>query len=525
MNLLVEENQLIIKHVLQNLCDCGIEEIVICPGGRNAPFVSALDQTSFFKVWYWSEERSAAFFAIGRIKATNKPVAIITTSGSAVAELFPAVMESFYSNLPLLCLTADRPKEMRGTGAPQTVNQYNIFGVYTPFFKDVEEEEFTLQDWDLAKPAHLNICLTEPLELDFEPFKINIAKVEEPKKKYFYSLEIEKFFERNSYPFVIVSHIPFSAIHSVCQFLKNLKAPLYLEASSQLREHPDLQQFRIHFSENLLEEALANQYPIDSILRIGGVPTLKFWRVLNKLKGKFDLLSIDVKEFPGITWGNHIQYALDRLHEIQISTFFDFTNWRKRNLENVNFLYQLMKEEPLAEPSLIHSLSKKIAEQSIVYLGNSLPIREWDGFASSLYKNSTYYSSRGVNGIDGQLSTFLGITNPLKNNWGIFGDLTVLYDMAAPWIIKQLPETIFSLAIINNGGGKIFERMHASKSMLNSHDYQFDQFAKMWNLSYEKCNCLPNTLACGKPQVLEIIPDNDSTTIFWKKWLAFIKQN
>jgi 2-succinyl-5-enolpyruvyl-6-hydroxy-3-cyclohexene-1-carboxylate synthase len=129
----------------------GVREFVVCGGSRNAPLVAAVADA---KTYTFIDERSAAFFALGRIKRDDVPVAVITTSGTAVAELLPAAIEAFYSGLPLVLITADRPHRFRGTGAPQTIDQIGIFSAYAA--SDPAK-------WNREMPLHINIEFDEPL--------------------------------------------------------------------------------------------------------------------------------------------------------------------------------------------------------------------------------------------------------------------------------------------------------------------------------------------------------------------------
>ncbi len=157
-------NRLLVEKILQALSDAGLKEICLCPGGRNSPFIAFLENDTRFKVHYWFEERSAAFFALGRCLAGHRPVAVITTSGTAAAELYPAIMEGYYSGMPLLVITSDRPRRFRGTGAPQTADQVGMFGQYTYFNRDLAQgEECELTNWKENGPAHINVCFEEPL--------------------------------------------------------------------------------------------------------------------------------------------------------------------------------------------------------------------------------------------------------------------------------------------------------------------------------------------------------------------------
>lgn len=162
------------------LVAAGVREFVICAGARNSAFVAVLASLPEpLRCWHHFEERSAAFFALGRIRATGRPVAVCTTSGTAVAELLPAVIEAHYSNLPLVALTADRPRRFRGSGAPQAIEQPGIFGPYAHAL-DVEQELPDPSGWQRQRPLHLNVCLDEPGADDLAALRRGGASMESP---------------------------------------------------------------------------------------------------------------------------------------------------------------------------------------------------------------------------------------------------------------------------------------------------------------------------------------------------------
>ena len=127
----------------------GVVDFCVCSGSRNAPLIAVIDRAYSFV-----DERAAAFFALGRAKRDERPVAVITTSGTAVAELLPATIEAYYSGVPLVLITADRPARYRGTGAPQAIEQQSIFGVYA---------SRATSDWNRRMPLHINVEFDEPL--------------------------------------------------------------------------------------------------------------------------------------------------------------------------------------------------------------------------------------------------------------------------------------------------------------------------------------------------------------------------
>lgn len=138
------------SRLIAELRALGVREFCVCAGSRNSPLLAVLGTDVFSFV----DERSAAFFALGRIKLHGAPVAVVTTSGTAAAELLPACIEAHYSGLPLVLITADRPARFRGTGAPQSIEQVGLFGVYAASSREA---------WDASRPLHVNVEFDEPL--------------------------------------------------------------------------------------------------------------------------------------------------------------------------------------------------------------------------------------------------------------------------------------------------------------------------------------------------------------------------
>lgn len=515
--------------VLQEALNSGVREFIVCAGSRNSSFVEALRLEKQVKTYYWPEERSAAFFALGRSRQTLRPTAVITTSGTAAAELLPACMEAHYTSVPLLLITADRPASFRLSGAPQSVEQVGLFGPYAPYAQDISQKgECDLSSWSQRGPAHLNVCLDEPQkqpEFIPRPLIFNSTFAEKPALPDRDGIDkLHHFFKEAEHPLVIVSTLDKSLHESVIQFLLRLELPIMLEGVSGLREEPRLQHLRIYRTEKVLEKAKQAGYPIDAILRIGGIPTHRIWRDVENGNGQIAVCSISANPFSGHSWNrNVIQVSRQLFDEFvpqkSFSTHFDY--WLEDEMCFRDQLDLLFQEEPLAEPSLLHALSKNISDGAHVYLGNSLPIREWDLTADNRERRLHITASRGVQGIDGQLSTFLGLCRPNGENWAILGDLTMLYDMAGFWILPQLPPTNIQVVVVNNGGGQIFARMYPYQEMINAHALNFEPLAAMWGLDYDRWDNDEPLSKCTKNRLIEAIPDNAATNRFWQKLSNF----
>ena len=249
-------------------------------------------------------------------------------------------------------------------------------------------------------------------------------------------------------------------------------------------------------------ERVIARYNPDTVIRIGNVPTLRFWRDLEDRNTP--VIHYSDNPFTGLTRGElHPIESLPDLHGTRDDSFFELDKQYAQRFAAV------LDDEPQSELALIRALSREIPAHSRVYLGNSLPIREWD-LAASRERAFEYEANRGANGIDGQLSTFFGWCDPNRDNICLLGDLTTIYDLNAPWIVPQLGHRRFRIVVMNNGGGRIFSRV-ASLRVLdpamreriieNAHDVHFEEWAKMWDI-----------------EVTELRPDADASKRVWARY-------
>ncbi|HEX2120048.1 MAG TPA: thiamine pyrophosphate-binding protein [Thermoanaerobaculia bacterium] len=460
----------------------GAGEFCVCAGSRNSPLLAVLG-ASDARLFSFVDERSAAFFALGRMKLHGDPVAVVTTSGTAVAELLPAAIEAFYSGLPLILVTADRPARFRGTGAPQSIEQVGLFGAYA---------ETSLETWSRARPLHLNIEFDEPL-LDAPHPALRTTLSPQAGRGAMNALlptawgEGARRADEGRRPLVILGGLA-PRHHSRVREL--VHAPVYAEPLSGLREDGTLPLiFAIPRGE------------FDSVIRIGNVPTLRFWRDLETM----DLPVVHYSDLPfaGLTRGE--VHPIESLPRIEGPFDFDRDREMRARFE------ALLDDEPQSELAMFRTLSREIPEGARVYLGNSLPIREWDLAATREPRGFTIEANRGANGIDGQLSTFFGQCDPARENVCVVGDLTAIYDLNAPWIVPQLDRGVrFRIVIVNNGGGRIFSRVPSLRALdeplreriiENVHDVRFGHWAAMWNIA-----------------VTELRPDAAASKRVWQRY-------
>jgi 2-succinyl-5-enolpyruvyl-6-hydroxy-3-cyclohexene-1-carboxylate synthase len=268
----------------------------------------------------------------------------------------------------------------------------------------------------------------------------------------------------------------------------------YAEPLSGLREHSSI----------TAGERMIARGRFDGVIRIGNVPTLRFWRDLETL----DLPVVHYTDLPftGLTRGE--MRPISELPRIEFSD----EEFLAEDRLIADRLSAILDAEPQSELSMLRVLSHELPENTRVYLGNSLPIREWDLVAER--KPFEHEANRGANGIDGQLSTFFGWCDPGRDNVCVIGDLTAIYDLNAPWIVAQLGHDRFRIVIVNNGGGRIFGRVASlrnvdpalrAKTMENVHAVRFDQWAAMWNI---------------RERVTELLPDEAASKRVWARFDA-----
>ncbi len=480
-------------HLLATLHSQGVRDIVLCPGGRNAPMIQALEQFAHkFNVMSFFDERAAGFFALGRARKMQKPVLISVTSGTALAELLPCVIEAEATRVPLIIHSADRPRTHRGIGSPQSMEQVGIFGRFAKTLIDWQDDEKLpdwLKGWNFKTPVHLNLCHQEPLWCKI-PVKPPVVKKNIPHLK---TKLIKSKIPTFKNPILIVGSLENKDIKIVEKFIKWLGADTLCEASSQL-SNLSLSDKQIKLSD------------YDGVIRIGGMPSFRLWRDL-------EFMHLKVISFGETSW---VGTPKGSLFEGEIKSFLE--RWMKEgqkiSLKKKSRLsaLHLFEKYPQSEPALIYKLSRELEEDSLMYLGNSRPIRDWNSFAQAR-KDLFVQDTRGLNGIDGQLSTFYGMARS-GMNYALLGDLTTLYDMQGPWALKYLDADIKTrLIVMNNSGGQIFKTMFPSPLFRNEHTFDFKKLAEFWNLSY-------STSLETKSQhaLIEITPDSQQTNDFRLEW-------
>ncbi len=521
----VSPNQALASAVVARLRRAGVRTFCICPGGRNAPLVEALEPIAgeAAEVLSFFDERSAGFFAFGRARRDGAPVAVVTTSGTAAAELLPVMVEAHYSAVPVIAVTADRPRAYRRSGSPQAIEQVDLYGVYAELSIDLEHPCAPGDLPRLSGPAHINVCFSEPLlagwQVDDGPaFEGDVQGVgprvgegagRSPGNG---RAEAEAFLRGATSPLVIAGGLQDDAdSRAALRFCQALGAPVAAEASSGIRSQ--LGPLLLRSGDAAIRRGFERRL-FDAVVRIGDVPSFRVWRDLD-LSLPQPVLSVSRKPWRGLTRGVHVQVppgeplvpeqGVGRARQ----RFGALLEWDSRIHAATD---RLLAANPASEPALVRQLSEAIPAGAFVYLGNSLPIREWNQFATLADRAFGFGENRGANGIDGQVASFLGWARPGVENWAVVGDLTALYDLSALWALRFLEGLSLRVVVINNGGGRIFKRMFRNERFQNRHATGFEAWAAMWGAEYHQG--LPEG-PVGRAAVIELRPDEGQTDAVW----------
>ena len=510
----------------------GIREYVVCAGARNLELVTALthhaesEEAGRLRVISHFDERAAGFFALGRCMDSGEPCAVITTSGTAVAELLPSVMEAYYQQRPLVVISADRPASFRGSGAPQAVDQVGIFSNYVQGCEDIvwADSLEIFGDWNGKEPWHLNLCLDEKDNAK-RLSKVRLADGASDSQ----NIDMRPVLEcvQNAWQglVVLLGGLEPEDREEVWHFLRDLGAPVLADSTSGLRE--TLGKLTLVDGDRVL-----NEKPPAYVLRIGEVPIGRYWRDLEELP-QVKVVSVSRTGFSGLARGSDvvtgdISRCVKALGEIKsVGDCLDHLKLANRRRGKIT---DLLDSFPESEPGMVRTLSVMATMGSSLYLGNSLPIREWNDFAQRDVPYELVRANRGANGIDGQIASWLGATVDEEDAWGVFGDLTALYDLAAPSLLNQVLCKGRMLVVINNGGGKIFDRLPMMQSLdagvtdiiMNEHQYGFETWAQMWGMDYVCVRGLEDfDFEPGdKTTLIEVIPSASQTDDFWQKFDA-----
>ena len=447
---LMSQSTQLARVIVRQIIEAGITDAVISPGSRNAPLSLALiaaQERKLIKLHIRIDERTAAFYALGLAKATNRPVPVICTSGTAVANYHPAVLEASHSNIPLFVITADRPAALRRTGANQTTEQARIFGKAVRYFADVSGAAYPLElplNSLQTGPVHLNVQFEEPLLADIDTTWLEGLTVNPP--RIFDRTKSGTLASKSTRGLLVIGHDR-GGIEAgdVKKFADQLGWPI-------LSEDPlTFPNASAHASLFLTSTVIAKDLAPDTVIVIGRT-TLS--RSVNSLINSARATFVIDPRIATVDTDRLAEKKFTELPELYTATADPewLAKWAKYSQRTAKVVNEI---STWSEPLIAREISQHLPDQSTLFIASSRPIRDIEAFGAPRSGIKTF-ANRGLAGIDGNISTALGIATAHESTYAVLGDLAFLHDLTGLIHREDINLRIF---VINNDGGGIFSTL------------------------------------------------------------------
>ncbi len=537
----------------------GLNCAVICPGSRSTPLTLAfVEQIPDIEAIPILDERSAAFFALGQAKATGKPVVLVCTSGTAGANFYPAVIEARESRVPLLILTTDRPAELRDCHSGQTIDQVKLYGNYPNWQGELATpsldigmlgylRQTVIHAWERCQfpnsgAVHLNIPFRDPLApipdgtnitLDVEDFFSGIVSTPLPITHY--PLPITPCQKGIIIAGVAQPQDPERYCRAIANLCQSLQWPVLAEGLSPVRNYSHLNPRIISTYDLILRnQQIAQELTPEIVIQIGEMPTskvLRNWLITTKPQRLIiDKCDQNLDPLHGKT--THLRMSVTEIGKLQFQQLVEDEYVRKwvtierKVRKNIDDNFDKIDE--LIESKAAWLISQTLPPATPLFIANSMPVRDVEFFWKPNHLRTEPYFNRGANGIDGTLSTALGIAHNQQSSVMFTGDLSLLHDTNG-FLIRNKFIGHLTIILINNNGGGIFEMLPIAKFnppfeefFATPQNIDFSQLCATYNVQYElisswkdlkdRLKYLPKTGI----RVLEI-KTNRKRDVMWRK--------
>ena len=526
----------------------GVRHAVFSPGSRSTTMAMLFKEHEGFETYMNIDERSASFMALGIAKAHKEPTVLVCTSGSAVAHYLPAILEAQYSGVPLIVLSADRPHTLLHVGAPQTVDQHKIFGTTVNYFEELavpqESHYYTyprqvarkayMKAMDTKKgPVHINVPLFEPLvpELSRNHFEAGRSsfKVVKPNYSSVFGCdnrnnlthinnaidiahgndgtnEINDLLKRYERILILAGpQIDIDEAETIRSFGEALQAPILADPLSNVRGCSTSKVVISTYDALLAGQALWHELKPDCVIQFGQIVVSK--RVQQMIASWTDVEYIEVNPTmdsmnPTGKTTMHMQASIDVFTHLygknnNSDTYLNI--WRRLEQAGKKQLSTAIDEPHCFEGRTIRELQKQIPKDGQIFVANSMTIRDFDYFWFSGESKAVLYGNRGVNGIDGTISTALGLAANGKPTYLVTGDLSLFHDLNGLAVAKTHNLNLI-IILHNNDGGGIFEYLpqkgtkHFDYLFSTSQGLDYSGAAKLYGCGYTKISS-PNELS------------------------------
>ena len=526
----------------------GVRHAVFSPGSRSTTMAMLFKEHEGFETYMNIDERSASFMALGIAKAHKEPTVLVCTSGSAVAHYLPAILEAQYTGIPLIVLSADRPHTLLHVGAPQTVDQHKIFGTAVNYFEELavpqESHYYTyprqvarksyMKAMDTKKgPVHINVPLFEPLvpELSRNHFEAGRSSFKVVKPNYGSVFdcrhendlthinnavdiahgndgtnEINDLFKRYERILILAGpQIDIDEAETIRSFGAALQAPILADPLSNVRGCGTSKVVISTYDALLAGQVLWHELKPDCVIQFGQIVVSK--RVQQMIASWTDVEYIEVNPTmdsmnPTGKTTMHVQASIDvftHLYGKNNNSDEYLKLWQRLEQEGKKQLSTAIDEPHCFEGRTIRELQKQIPEDGQIFVANSMTIRDFDYFWFSGESKAVLYGNRGVNGIDGTISTALGLAVNGRPTYLVTGDLSLFHDLNGLAVAKTHNLNL-TIILHNNDGGGIFEYLpqkgtkHFDYLFSTSQGLDYSGAAKLYGCGYTKISS-PNELS------------------------------
>lgn len=523
---------LLIEELVRN----GVDTYCIAPGSRNAPLSVAVARHGRTRCIVHHDERGAAFHALGYARASGVPAAVVTTSGSALANVWPAVVEASLEQIPLIVLSADRPPELQDTGANQTMDQVRFFGGFVqwstclpcPSTSIDPAVVLTTADQAVSRcrgatrgAVHVNCMFREPLapsdrgechDAYLEPLRAwcesdrVYTRYEDPSVLPAREslAEVADLVRRNPRGLLVAGRLPMSARGAVVELAESLGWPLVPDVTSGLRLDSRPGTIVPYHDVLLSSDAFMRRHRIQAVLHLGGRLTSK--RLLNRIEAdrpeeyvvvddrpdRQDPVHRVTKRFrlPVVTFCETLG---DLVADAGVAGDADWTaGWREAS-ERVGqvFAVRFAQDADLNEPKVAWLVSRHIGAGEGLYLASSMPVRDMDVFGCPRPESVHVRANRGASGIDGTIATAAGFARGLgRSATLVVGDVAFLHDLNSLSLVHTL-EAPMVIVLLNNDGGGIFSFLPIAehpdvfeRCFGTPHGMTFEHAASLFGLEY-----------------------------------------
>ncbi|QLE40711.1 2-succinyl-5-enolpyruvyl-6-hydroxy-3-cyclohexene-1-carboxylic-acid synthase [Nostoc sp. C052] len=523
-------NQLWAYILTETLKRLGLTCAIICPGSRSTPLAIAFaQQVPEIEAISILDERSAAFFALGQAKATGRPVVVVCTSGTAGANFYSAVIEAKESRVPLLLLTTDRPPELRDCHSGQTVDQLRLYGNYPNWQTELALpssdlgmlaylRQTVIHSWERAQtptkgPVHLNIPFRDPLAPVPDGTDLSYLQSQ---------FHPEDFFAGIANPFPILHSLcpipkewkecdrgiiiagvaqpsqPEEYCRAIARLSQTLKWPVLAEGLSPVRNYAELNPYLISTYDLILRnQQLAKQLAPEMVIQVGEMPTSKELRTwidaTQPRRWVIDPSDQNLDPLHGRT--THLRISVEDIKAEEINLSFSSNygkQWCDAETKVRLVVDQTMgKIDEMIESKAAWLISQILPPGTPLFIANSMPVRDVEYFWKPNNLGVRSHFNRGANGIDGTLSTALGIAHRQQSSVMLTGDLALLHDTNG-FLIRNKFVGHLTIVLINNNGGGIFEMLPIAKFdppfeefFGTPQDIDFAQLCATYNVQHE----------------------------------------